>query len=169
MVTRLCSDGDGVQVVVGPPGTGKTFALDAAREAWQASGFVVCGAAVARQAARGMWDAAGDPEHERRGAARRPRARRRMGLSARTVLVVDEAGMLGTRDLAQLLAHAAPAGRRSSSSATITSCPRSTPAACFARSWPEPTRFGCRSTAASSSRTRARCSSCGARRASARP
>ena len=59
MVRRLCRDGDGVQVVVGPPGTGKTFALDAAREAWQASGFVVSGAAVARQAARGLWDAAG--------------------------------------------------------------------------------------------------------------
>jgi len=32
MVRRLCRHGDGVQV---PPGTGKTFALDAAREAWQ--------------------------------------------------------------------------------------------------------------------------------------
>jgi ATP-dependent exoDNAse (exonuclease V) alpha subunit len=33
-------------------------------------------------------------------------------MSARTVLVVDEAGMLGTRDLARLLAHAAPAGAK---------------------------------------------------------
>ena len=40
MVRRLCSDGHGVQVVVGPPGTSKTFALDAAREAWEASGYV---------------------------------------------------------------------------------------------------------------------------------
>jgi conjugative relaxase-like TrwC/TraI family protein len=112
MVRRLCTDGHGVQIVVGPPGTGKTFALDAAREAWQASGFVVCGAAVARQAARGLWDVAGIQSTS--GAALLGDLGRGgdWGMTARTVLVIDEAGMLGTRDLARLLAHASPAGAK---------------------------------------------------------
>jgi conjugative relaxase-like TrwC/TraI family protein len=41
MVERLCLEGDGVSVVVGKAGTGKTFALVAAREAWQAAGHPV--------------------------------------------------------------------------------------------------------------------------------
>ncbi len=110
MVRRLCRDG--VQVVVGPPGTGKTFALDAAREAWQASGYVVCGAAVARQAAWGMWDAAGIRSTSVAALLAELGRGSEWGMTSRTVLVVDEAGMLGTRDLARLLDHAAPAGRR---------------------------------------------------------
>ena len=51
MVRRLCRDGDGVAVVVGKAGAGKTFALDAAREAWQAAGIPVVGVAVARRVA----------------------------------------------------------------------------------------------------------------------
>ena len=101
-----------MQVVVGPPGTGKTFALDAAREAWQASGFVVCGAAVARQAARGMWDAAGIESTSVAALLGELGRGPEWGMTARTVLVVDEAGMLGTRDLARLLDHAAEAGAK---------------------------------------------------------
>lgn len=35
VVRRLCASGDGVEVVRAAAGTGKTFVLDAAREAWQ--------------------------------------------------------------------------------------------------------------------------------------
>jgi ATP-dependent exoDNAse (exonuclease V) alpha subunit len=109
MVRRLCRDGDGVQVVVGTPGTGKTFALGRRARGVAGVGFVVSGAAVARQAARGLWDAAGIESTS--GAALVGELRRspEWGLSARTVLVVDEAGMLGTRNLAELLTHAAAA------------------------------------------------------------
>ena len=72
MVERLCLDGDGVSVVVGKAGTGKTFALGAAREAWQAAGYPVLGVAVARRAARELEHDAGIREHERRRPARRP-------------------------------------------------------------------------------------------------
>ncbi|MEA2233456.1 MAG: hypothetical protein QOD83_3272, partial [Solirubrobacteraceae bacterium] len=109
MVQRLCTDGDGVQVAIGPPGTGKTFALDAAREAWQASGLIVCGAAVARQAARGMWDAAGIQSTSVAALLGELRRGPQWGLTQRTVLVIDEAGMLGTRALAELARHAAAA------------------------------------------------------------
>ena len=111
MVERLCLDGSGVQVVVGPPGTGKTFALAAAREAWEASGFKVYGAAVARRAAVELTSSAGIDATSvtallgdlRRGGDL---------IDARTVIVVDEAAMLGTRPLAELCERTTAAGAK---------------------------------------------------------
>ena len=51
MVRSLCSSGNGVEVVIGVPGSGKTFALDVARRAWQSSGYRVYGAALVAEAA----------------------------------------------------------------------------------------------------------------------
>jgi len=44
MVRRLTLDGDSFALVLGPAGSGKTFALGAAREAWETSGRRVYGA-----------------------------------------------------------------------------------------------------------------------------
>jgi hypothetical protein len=41
MVRRLTTSGAGVQIVVGKAGAGKTYALDAARAAWQTAGHTV--------------------------------------------------------------------------------------------------------------------------------
>ena len=59
MVDRLLQDGDGIAVVVGRAGTGKTYALSAAREGWQAEGHQVIGAALARRASLELRDGAG--------------------------------------------------------------------------------------------------------------
>ena len=102
----ICWSGDGVEIVEGVAGAGKTFALAAAREAWDASGYRVIGCSLAARAARQLQDDAGIPAATidrllgdlDRGTARRS--------TRRTVLVVDEAAMVGTRKLARLLAHA---------------------------------------------------------------
>ena len=102
LVRRLCLDGYGVAVVAGKAGTGKTYALAAARDAWQAAGHPVLGVAVARRAARELQEGAGIQSTSvaallgqlRRGTQRLP---------DQAVLVVDEAGMVPTRDLAELL------------------------------------------------------------------
>jgi hypothetical protein len=59
MVRQLTTDGASVSVVVGKAGTGKTFALAAAREAWEASGRQVVGAALSWRAARELRRARG--------------------------------------------------------------------------------------------------------------
>lgn len=41
MVRTLCRSGNGLDVVSAAAGTGKTFTLDAMREAWEASGHRV--------------------------------------------------------------------------------------------------------------------------------
>ena len=45
MVRDVCLGGAGVQVVVGRPGTGKTYSLGAARHAWQLDGYRLLAAA----------------------------------------------------------------------------------------------------------------------------
>jgi conjugative relaxase-like TrwC/TraI family protein len=112
MVRDLCQRGDGVAVVEGRAGTGKTFALGVARHVWQV-GYRVLGAAPTGIAtmsleAEGFEDTATVDrllvELDRYGA--------REVLGDRAVLVVDEAGMVGSRKLARLLDHAQRAGAK---------------------------------------------------------
>lgn len=103
-VRRLLSSGAGVEVIVGPAGAGKTAALRAAQLAWQAAGVEVRGVALAAIAARTLQSGTGIPSQS---LTRLIHAIRRgdpdSGLPpAGGVLVVDEAGMVGTRDLAWL-------------------------------------------------------------------
>lgn len=110
MVRRLASDGDGLAIVVGRPGTGKTFALDAAAEAWRSAGLEVRGAAPTRVAALELERAAGIPSVSVAAilAEMDDRAANSFGapaLADGTVLVVDEAAMVGTRSTARLLHH----------------------------------------------------------------
>jgi Ti-type conjugative transfer relaxase TraA len=108
MVRRLTSSGAGVEVVVGKAGTGKTYALDAAREAWEASGNQVTGVALAARAALELEASAGIRSTTlARLLARLDDHRDGSPLKPGSVLVVDEAGMVGTRQLARLLDHAA--------------------------------------------------------------
>jgi ATP-dependent exoDNAse (exonuclease V) alpha subunit len=103
MVRALTSDGDAVAVVLGRAGAGKTFALSAAHEAWARSGFPVLGAAVARSAAKQLESETAIPSVSlAQLIAGLERGER---LPYRIVLVVDEAGMAGTRQLATVLDH----------------------------------------------------------------
>jgi len=103
MVERLCLRGDGVALVVGKAVTGKTFALGAAREAWQAAGQPVLGVAVARRAARELQDGAGIATTSVAALLGALHTDRHSALPERCVLVVDEAGMLATRQLSELV------------------------------------------------------------------
>ncbi len=98
MVQRLTRDGDGVAVVIGRAGTGKTTGLAAACEAWQQAGIPVRGCALARRAAHELEHATGVASTSVAGLLRE-----RHPLPPRTVLMLDEAGMIGTRELDQVM------------------------------------------------------------------
>ncbi len=100
VVDDLCRRGDGVSVVRAAAGTGKTFVLDAAREAWQATQRDVIGCATSARAALELSDQAAIPSVTI--AQLTGRLADGMQLPEGGVLVVDEAGMVGTRDLARL-------------------------------------------------------------------
>ena len=113
MIGQLVTSGAGVEIVVGRAGTGKTFALDAARAAWQASGYRVVGAALAARAAAGLQADAGIPSMTiDRLLTDLDRPGPLSGLTSCTVVVIDEAGMVGTRKLDRLLDHAYKAGAK---------------------------------------------------------
>jgi conjugative relaxase-like TrwC/TraI family protein len=110
LVTALIRSERGLEVVRAPAGTGKTFALDAAREAWQAGGVPVIGCALSAKAAGGLRDQA---DIDTTTIARLTYALDHGArLAHGSVLVVDEAGMVGTRDLARLLEAAEHAQAR---------------------------------------------------------
>jgi hypothetical protein len=105
MVHDVCQGGSGVALVVGRAGTGKTFALGVVRHAWQLDGYRLLAAAPTGIATVSL-EAEGFEEVATVDRLLVDLDRRREQLDARTVLVVDEAGMAGSRKLAHLLDHA---------------------------------------------------------------
>jgi Ti-type conjugative transfer relaxase TraA len=109
MVRQLVASGDGVEVVRAKAGTGKTTAIDAARELWERDGYRVIGAALAGRAADELHARAGIDSYTVHGLLRDLERGGQWQFPDRVVLVVDEAGMVDTRRLARLLDHAADA------------------------------------------------------------
>lgn len=105
LVRRACGSGDLVEVVVGVPGSGKTFALEAARAAWCAAGYRVLGCAFSAAAAAQLQAGSTIPS-ETFDSLRQRLGRGAEHLDRATVVVVDEAGMLDTRRTAQLVSWA---------------------------------------------------------------
>jgi conjugative relaxase-like TrwC/TraI family protein len=111
MVRDLTQGGAGVAVVVGRAGSGKTWALGVAREAFELAGYRVLGTAPTGIATVGL------AEEDFTDARTVDRllfdlGRGQTELDDRTVLVLDEAAMVGTRKLAPLLQHADRAGAK---------------------------------------------------------
>jgi len=127
MVRDLTLSPDGVRVVVGKAGTGKTYALGVARHAFALDGYRVLGAAPTGIAATSL-EAEGfeevatvdrllvelDQDARANHASRATQHDQAEGavLDDRSVLVVDEAGMVGSRKLTRLLDHAHHAGAK---------------------------------------------------------
>ena len=109
MVATLTTSGRAVDVVIAAAGTGKTFSLDAARDAWRRSGHLVIGTALAARAAAELEATAGIPSHTIASLLADLDHGARGPFPPNTILVVDEAGMVGTRQLARVLDHAAAA------------------------------------------------------------
>ena len=106
MVWRVCFSGAGVDVVEGVAGAGKTYALAAANQAWTDSGNTVVGCALAAKAARQLQTDADIPSLTIDRLLIDLDRPEQGGLASNTVIVVDEAAMVGTRKLLRLLDHA---------------------------------------------------------------
>lgn len=98
------TQGRAVSLVRGVAGSGKTYMLEAAREAWEAEGFEVLGAALAAAAAKRLEEGSGIKSTSIHKLLFDLQKGRRQ-LTAKSVLVVDEAAMIGTRQLEDLLAR----------------------------------------------------------------
>jgi conjugative relaxase-like TrwC/TraI family protein len=111
MVRDLTQDGDGVAVVVGRAGSGKTWALGVAREAFELDGYQVLGVAPTGIATVGLADE-GFTEARTVDRLLLDLKHGREELDDRSVLVVDEAAMVATRKLAPVLGYAERVGAK---------------------------------------------------------
>jgi len=105
------TEGRDLGVIVGYAGTGKSALLGVAREAWEDAGYRVQGLALSGIAAENLEGGSGiasrtiaSLEHQW--------AKDRELLDARDVLVIDEAGMIGSRQMERLLSAAEKAGAK---------------------------------------------------------
>ncbi|NKQ83235.1 Ti-type conjugative transfer relaxase TraA, partial [Rhizobium ruizarguesonis] len=100
-----------IAVVIGFAGAGKSTMLAAARQAWEAQGYRVHGAALAGKAAEGLEESSGISSRtlaswEYSWQADRSR------LNARDVFVIDEGGMVASRQLARFVDEVKRAGAK---------------------------------------------------------
>jgi Ti-type conjugative transfer relaxase TraA len=100
-----------ISAVVGLAGAGKSTMLAAARDAWEADGYHVHGAALAGKAAEGLEESSGIKSRtlaswERGWESGYDR------LGPRDVFVIDEAGMVGSRQLSRFITEADRAGAK---------------------------------------------------------
>ncbi|MGE6743820.1 Ti-type conjugative transfer relaxase TraA [Allorhizobium pseudoryzae] len=100
-----------VAAVIGRAGAGKTTMMKAAREAWEAAGYRVVGGALAGKAAEGL--------EKEAGIVSRTLSSWELGwnqgrgqLDDRTVFVLDEAGMVSSRQMALFVEAVTKAGAK---------------------------------------------------------
>ncbi|PJI88462.1 Ti-type conjugative transfer relaxase TraA [Sphingomonas koreensis] len=101
----------GLGIVIGYAGTGKSAMLGVARDAWESAGYSVRGAALSGIAAENLESGSGiasrtiaSMEHQW--------AQGRELLTDRDVLVIDEAGMIGTRQMERVISGAQRRGAK---------------------------------------------------------
>jgi Ti-type conjugative transfer relaxase TraA len=98
-------------IVVGYAGAGKSALLGVARETWEASGFRVSGIALSGIAAESL-EAGSGIASRTIASLEHQWAQGREILSKKNVLVIDEAGMIGSRQLERVLGEAERRGAK---------------------------------------------------------
>jgi Ti-type conjugative transfer relaxase TraA len=93
------TSGERIAAVVGRAGAGKTTMMRAAREVWEAAGYRVVGAALAGKAAEGLEKEAGIASRTLSSWELRWKQGRDQ-LDDKTIFVLDEAGMVASRQMA---------------------------------------------------------------------
>jgi Ti-type conjugative transfer relaxase TraA len=105
------TDGRDLGIVVGHAGTGKSAMLGVARDAWEVAGYEVRGVALSGIAAENLESGSGISSRTIASLEHGWEQGRDL-LTNSDVLVIDEAGMVGTRQLERVLSHAAAAGAK---------------------------------------------------------
>jgi Ti-type conjugative transfer relaxase TraA len=108
---RQMTSARGIEAVAGFAGTGKSAAVAVAKDAWEASGYRVRGAALSGIAAGNLEKSSGV---ESRTLASWELAWKngKEEVSSRDVFVIDEAGMVGSRQMARVLSKLHEAGAK---------------------------------------------------------
>lgn len=108
---RHCLMPEQLSVVVGLVGAGKSTMLSAVRDAYERQDYVVWGAALSGKAADGLESSSGI-ESRTLASLERSWKKEFSQLTGKDVLVIDEAGMIGTRQLHRIITEAQKQGAK---------------------------------------------------------
>ena len=108
---HLTQESGGVASLEGWAGVGKSFAMRPVKEAFEAEGYEVIGAALAGKAAQGLEKDTGIRSQTLHSLISQLETGSRQ-LTEKSVLVLDEAGMVGSRQIAKVLDFADEAGAK---------------------------------------------------------
>ena len=113
---HITRDSGSVALVRGMAGTGKSFLLDAARDTWESAGLNVQGVALQGKTAQDLQDGTGIQSQtmhsflrDIQGSGNQPPSRT---LTDKDVIVIEEAGMIGSRQMRDLLKMAEQSGAK---------------------------------------------------------
>ncbi|MBE5075087.1 Ti-type conjugative transfer relaxase TraA [Erythrobacteraceae bacterium E2-1 Yellow Sea] len=101
----------GLSIVIGYAGTGKSAMLGVARDEWERAGYIVRGAALSGIAAENLEGGSAIPSRTIASLEYQWEQGRELP-GPRDVLVIDEAGMIGTRQMERVLSRAEQAGAK---------------------------------------------------------
>lgn len=101
---HITEDIGAVKVVQGMAGTGKSYLLKAAKDCWERAGYSVLGAALAGKAADSLEQGSGIPSQTLHSLLLQLDKGQRK-LNSSDVVVLDESGMIGSRQMGRLLSH----------------------------------------------------------------
>jgi Ti-type conjugative transfer relaxase TraA len=108
---RHITGSEQLSAVVGFAGAGKSTMLTAARYAWEAQGYKVHGAALSGKAAEGLEESSGIASRTLASWEYAWQAERGQ-LGPNDIFVIDEAGMVGSRQMARFVGEAERAGAK---------------------------------------------------------
>ena len=100
-----------VKTVRGLAGTGKSYLLKAAKESWLESGFNVTGTALAGKAAQALEEGSGIKSQTLHSLLNEISAGKKT-LSSKDIVVIDESGMIGSRQMHNVLSYIHAAGAK---------------------------------------------------------
>ncbi len=101
----------GISSVIGYAGTGKSAMLGLAREAWESAGYTVHGAALSGIAAENLESGSGIASRTIASLEHQWGQGREL-LTDKSILVIDEAGMIGTRQMERVITEAEKRGAK---------------------------------------------------------
>ena len=110
-VKKITQSEGGTQIVTGFAGTGKSYMLEAAKDAFEKDGFKVYGAAPSGVAAQGLEESTGIRSatiHKTLSQIERGE----LALNKNSVLIVDEAGMVGTKLMSRVFDETSKSGAK---------------------------------------------------------
>ena len=111
-IVRAITRRSDLALVQGWAGTGKSYALGSAREVWEAEGYRVRGAALSGKAALGLMEGSGIASTTLASLKREMGSDGKDPLTRRDILVIDEAGMVGSRQMREILLRVEDAGAK---------------------------------------------------------